>query len=264
MTTDQACPVAPCHCKHPGETQTAAPSSETCSPAACSCVSTPHPAHARVVPQCGTVRPTASQQAQAPRCLTCLQWSCFLVRGGGSCHLTKASSTLQGKRVTCPTCQAGPVLRSPRGFGYWCLQALSPAVSVPCRSPALLMPPFTVGASAALQPTARAVPARGAAEKASGSRAEEGAQQQVDCCLGQQDGRPRQTCSLVRQQRAEQMPGSHQLLRAWDLVHPSLHPQQNEHGSLSLWYAQLQLPTHTEHASFSRSLPAARAGKPHV
>lgn len=28
-------------------------------------------------------------------CLTCLQWSCFLIAGGGSSHLTEASSTLR-------------------------------------------------------------------------------------------------------------------------------------------------------------------------
>lgn len=190
MTTNQACPMAPCHRKHPGETQTPAAPRETCSPAAFSCPSAqvrgfPQPTqHMPVWCRSGTMNPAASQQAQASCCLTCLQWSCFLIRGGRSCHLIKASSTLQRKRVKCPARQAGPVLRSPRRFGSWCLQALSPAMSVPCHSPALLMPPCTAGASAAFQPP-RAVPARTAAEKASWSQEEEGAQQQVDCCLGQ-------------------------------------------------------------------------------
>lgn len=40
------------------------------------------------------MRPTASQAQGWYSALTCLQGSCFLTGGGGSCHLIKASSTL--------------------------------------------------------------------------------------------------------------------------------------------------------------------------
>lgn len=194
-------------------------------------------------------------------CLTCLQWSCFFIRGGGSCHLIKASSTLQEKvnKVSSLLGKASAEipcwvwLLVTAGFVPSCvcphLYNCHSPVEAACCSPVLLMPPCAVEVPAALQPTARAAAARGVVlqglKRLHGAKRRRLHSGKATSAWDSKAGHSRQKRSLVTQQIAEWMPSS---LSLPEVQGPNTSvpctPSGMRHGSTSLLDAQLQLPNH--------------------